>query len=706
MQSNVVRRAVCASALALCFSFAARADVRAISDAEREAVQVVAAYLGSGPDAVVASLSSASPLRALPASVRAKEIEARLGPAKGTTWKLITVVDALKDTNAAFDVSFASGVDDTIFFELVQEGGRYRVKDIRILAMPSPVPAGFPVAVPIAAAESGPDVEIARKLDWVAGIAGIAAAIIACLMVFTMPVRPKTSRVFYTLAFLIGTGALFLAASKGKRFHVSVAESRSATSKASGISELAGLRNAIAAGEDGVVLGTGATARASGLAFDVGRLWRIQWDFRQGKLDKVARGLALFPTPSRTPLVEILRARLALVRNDGPGAAAAYERAVDLGPGRDSLWLEAAAAQRVSGFEEQAKRQLSRVAKLGSRESWIYYAAAGLASEPDAVELLLQRAWTLQPAERTDLVAAGLLWSLMRKRGPTMINLSLPHEPTITSTVVSTRAIVAPATATASVSGELLHIAVNSAELYVPNGACLAPLGVAAVDAAQWTRLAEERSLRDAPALLSAPPQLASYMQPALRDRITSAAETLVKRNRWGDVVTLTEGVATKSEFVPPDVFFHRARALQHVGRDADAKALLVELAASPVLARKRDAAALEGLGDLLAAYDLHRLATAMFERAKAIEADGYSDVRLAQINMDERLATKYTVYKSDHFEVRYPPEISLGTAAGIAQVLEAEFLRLQRWIPVSAFRPVVVNIVWWQDFKNIYTGS
>jgi len=705
MQSSSIRRAGCALVLLL-FTTLTHADVRVISDAEREAVQIVASYLGSGTDAIVPSLSSSSPLRALPAPVRAKEIEARLGPAKGTSWKLITVVDALKDKTAAFDVSFASGVDDTVFFDLVQEGGRFRLHDIRIMAMPVPPPAGFPATAPVVAMETGPDAEIARKLDWVAGIGGVAASFIAILMVFTMPLRPKTSRLFYTLALLVGAGAVFLAATRGKRFRVIVAESAVEKARGSGIGELAGLRHAIATGADGVVAGASANARTSGLAFDVGRLWRIQWDFRQGNLDKVARSLATFPTPSRTPLVEVLRARLALVRNDGPGAAAAYERAVDLGPGRDSLWLEAAAAQRVSGFEDQAKRQLSRVAKLGSREAWIYYAAAGLASEPEAVELLLQRAWTLQPAERTDLVAAGLLWSLMRKRGPTFIDLSLPHEPTVTPALISTRAIALPENAKASISGELLHVAVNDAQLYVSGGACLAPAGVPAVDAGQWTRLDEERAIQDAPALLTAPPQLASYMQPALRDRITSTAETLIKRNRWADVVTLTQGIATKSEFVPPDLFFHRARALQHLGRDAEAKALLVELAGSAVLARKRDAAVLEVLGDLLASYDLHALATATFERAKAIEEDGYSDVRLAQINMDQRLATKYTVYRSTNFEVRYPPEISLATAAAISGVLEAEFVRLQRWIPVSGFKPVIVNIVWWQDFKNIYTGS
>jgi hypothetical protein len=687
---------------------AAFGDARALSNAEREAVQIVSAYLAGGPEAIVQNLSTSSRLRALAEPERSNEIAARLGPPKDTTWKLITVVDALKDKVAAFNVTYASGVDDTIIFELVPEGGKYRISDVRILALPVPLPVDYPQPVARVEVPSEVDQQIARKFDFVAGVAGVIAALLSALMVFNMPGRPAASRVLFLFAAILGGGALFVAATKGQRLRVAVREESKPVSSngRGGIAELRALREAIAAGEDGIVAGSQAGARTSDLASDVGKLWRIQWAFRQGNLDKVTKGLAGFPLPSRVPLVELLRARVALVRNDHRTATTAYERVINLGPGRDALLLESVAALHAAGFDDQARHELSRVTKLGSREAWIYYAAAGLASERDAFDLLLRRAWTLQPIERADLVEQGLLWTQMRQRGPAMINLSEPREPAVTSSLVSTRPIVLPAAATASVSGELFHVAVGGAQLIVTNGACLAPAGVAAVDAGQWARLDEERALKDVPVLLSSASRINSLMQPALRDRISAAATTLGRKNRWQDVVSLTQAVDTKNDFVPPDLFFLRARALQHVGRDADAKALLLELAQSPVLARKRSATVYEGLGDMLASYDQYPLAITVFERAKAIEADGYSEVRLAQIAMDQKLATNYSMNRSNHFEVRYPPEISAATAAGILRVLEGEFTRLQKWIPASSFRPVIVNVVWWQDFKNIYTGS
>ena len=35
-----------------------------------------------------------------------------------------------------------------------------------------------------------------------------------------------------------------------------------------------------------------------------------------------------------------------------------------------------------------------------------------------------------------------------------------------------------------------------------------------------------------------------------------------------------------------------------------------------------------------------------------------------------------------------------------------AELARLQEWIPVRNFRRVIVNVVWWREFRATYTGS
>src|SRR3954447_15672212 len=108
--------------LAICVAVAIPAvaadEVRPISDAERAAVAAAADYLSRGPEAIYERLAPKSPLRALSKTAALDEIEVRLGPRAAATWELQTVVPALKDEAAAFSVSFPSGADETVVFEM------------------------------------------------------------------------------------------------------------------------------------------------------------------------------------------------------------------------------------------------------------------------------------------------------------------------------------------------------------------------------------------------------------------------------------------------------------------------------------------------------------------------------------------------------------------------------------------------------------
>jgi len=95
-----------------------------------------------------------------------------------------------------------------------------------------------------------------------------------------------------------------------------------------------------------------------------------------------------------------------------------------------------------------------------------------------------------------------------------------------------------------------------------------------------------------------------------------------------------------------------------------------------------------------------------MYDRSQSIRANASIDERVRQIQMNKRLATKYYTTKTAHFEIHYPGDVSLGLATQLGGVLEAELKRLQEWIPVPNFKPVVVNVVWWQEFRGTYTGS
>jgi len=55
---------------------------------------------------------------------------------------------------------------------------------------------------------------------------------------------------------------------------------------------------------------------------------------------------------------------------------------------------------------------------------------------------------------------------------------------------------------------------------------------------------------------------------------------------------------------------------------------------------------------------------------------------------------------------VHYPDDVSLNQVNLTLRVLEDEFKRLQHWVPLSTYTPVVVNLLQWQAFRSTYTGS
>ena len=129
-------------------------------------------------------------------------------------------------------------------------------------------------------------------------------------------------------------------------------------------------------------------------------------------------------------------------------------------------------------------------------------------------------------------------------------------------------------------------------------------------------------------------------------------------------------------------------------------------VAATPAKIQPDRATELMELAEQLAAKDQFDAAVKVYDRAQRIRPNAIIDERVRQIRMSQRLATKYYVTKTPHFDIHYPPDVSATAAATLGEVLEAELGRLQDWIPSPRFQRVVVNVVWWQEFRGIYTGS
>jgi hypothetical protein len=332
--------------------------------------------------------------------------------------------------------------------------------------------------------------------------------------------------------------------------------------------------------------------------------------------------------------------------------------------------------------------------------------SAGEQHEADA-EKYLQRAWTMQPAERADLMGTGAFWSLLHRPAIMgMINLASATEPLVLAEKACTRPVVLPPDAEARTSGEYLQIEIGAQRLIVPGGAEVAPPGTPVVESTEWAHAEEAQRLADFETLLAIGTNASAFAQPALRQRITATANALANRNRWADLVRLTDDLSPTSEHVPPSIFFLRSIGLQRLDRAEDAKRVLTQVASSRVLQRKRDANAFAQLAELFAAHDLFDAAVRMYDRSLAIRANPFVDDRVRQIQMNKRLATRYSTLQTAHFEIHYPEDVTQTRATLLGEVLERELTRLKRWIPAENFKSVVVNVVWWQDFRATYTGS
>jgi hypothetical protein len=692
-------------------------DVRPISDAERAAVQDVAAFLSRGPGALNDQLSSASLFRRLPMPEALAEIETRTGPAAGATWTLETVVPALRDKTAVFMVSYPSGIDETVMMDMARDGAAWHIADIRVLAQKSP-------ALPVFASETaGPGtVDGGAARESVAPgengspmrlilVLGLVAALIAAAAAFAGVKNRGVSRGLLGLSATVLAIAVGLAIHGDDRLRPPTLRAAVKPAASPGIERLAtllALRRAMAAGTGAIDAVFRANPRA-GSARQVADLWKAQWDLQQTRSAEVVKALSHVPSAA-FPLAEILRGREAYFEGKEVDAIVAYEHAVSLGPGRDGLWYEAEQALSTLGYDERARRYLARLSRIGSRDANVYYSLAVLdagAHHEEDSERELTKAFALKPVERAELVRAGALWSVLRRPGiASVIRMSDPSEPTFASPAMATRSIILPPEAISRVSGDFLDVKVGDAELAVPGGAALAPAGAAIADAGAWGRSDEQKALADLPQLLTVPRTAGSFTQPQLRLRITRAVRTLAEHNSWPQLLQLTEGLSPRWENVPPQILFLRDVALQRMQRHDEARLLLEDLAASPVVRRKNEPETMIELAEMLASIDQYEPAIKLLDRAASVRQSSWIDDRVLQLQMNRRLATKYATLPTTHFEIHYPDDVSAASVKDFGAILEAEFARVQKSVPVPQFRSVVVDLLWWRDFRSTYTGN
>ena len=696
----------------------APAGPRPLTDAERQGVIFAAEYLERGPAAWWDHLSRTSPLRRLGREAALAEIEVRAGSPAEAQWELQATAPELAASGALFALQFPSGVDDTLILSLVPEGGGWKIDSLRISAEPvAASDESFATAAATAAdgaageAEARPAASsrrLAALLRWPLWLIGGVAALGLLLLGATWDQRHR-----WGVALGVGIAGSLIVAVALAALVVPRLGSRKTAGAAKELDSaelrsLLPLRRALTQPGGSVPEAAPAVVKDRGATGRIARQWWAQHLLGRMNGQGVDQLLLGFPSPGRFPLAELLRARLAFLRLQELPTATAYQRAATVGAPREGLLSESAQAFLVLGFRGHAQKFLEQLRELGSRRADTYFELAEMAVRDHRLaeaEDLFRTGWRLQPIARSEVMDRPALIALFQDAQiRRLIHLDSATDPIVTCAEVSRRALAPPAGFEARLLGETLRLTRGPAELRVPGGCDLAPPGTRVDYAGVWNDEREAKMLAGLPALLAAGHTPGALAQPSLRRQTVDTAEALAGRQRWAEVLTLTDGLSREVASLPSGLMRLRAEALRRAGRTGEARDLLVRVVQGDKAGQRMDPETLYQLADLLTAEGNFDMALKLVAKANSQLPFEAGDERVRQLQMEKRLAVSAEVYRSPHFEIHYPPGRGEGFAKNAARILEAERSRLQAWIPLSSSKSTEVHLLHFADFQAGYS--
>ncbi len=666
---------------------------------EQAGVAFALLYLKGGASAWQKALAKDSPWSSLkPAEARA-EIAARVGPPDGTRWQLQHPGPNGAPNEAVFSIEYPSGMTETLWLDLVGEGGTFKLRRLRTLSEPWPLPPReTPEFEHIAALPGAPR-----------GVAGALLAAAVLLGAAAIASRSRSGRRRLGWATVALAGVAF-ACERGETSAGGGPAAASAGGPES-LGALVPLREALAEGATGDALQPLlAAAPSQGVAGDVARLWRADRMLRDYRLNEADAILATFPTEAPYPLTALLRARLAVLRGHAGDSLVHYELVRSLGADDDGLRLEAAGA--LTGAEEEAAsdRAFDRLTAVGSRLAIPYYVAAEVAMAEDRgedAEKLFQIGWELQPLSRDVLFRSPLIASVCtRKAVYPLLDFANAAEPQRGGPVPGERPVPLPESGNATLVGQLLRIRVHGAEVRVPGGRTLAPAGTVVEAPAVFERSERDEQVEQLAVLTYQAGVDGAFAQPVLRRRLELAAWGLAEQERWADLLTLTEKLPAFEGRLPPDLTRLRAAALARSERSREAFELLVRLAQDDKQHGRRDTGTLYQLADALVREQRFDLALKVLQRANAMSGLSAGKARERQVRMEKRLAEAHQLFESRYFRIRYPKVTGKVYAQQLAVVLEEERKRLAHWIPVADPQPVDVDLYPVEEFLSSYAAE
>ncbi len=676
------------------------AGPRPLSEAERQAVALAMVYIEQGAEGWWERLAEDSWLRQLGREEGIAEIAVRAGPAAGATWTLQTPALRYAEGTVVFTVEFPSGLEETLTLELAQETG-WNIREVRSLADPTllaePLPeflSGGPPA-PGTPAGKAPTALLVAALGLL-----LAAALIAAL-------RRRRAAARLTAAAALAAVAALAAACQGDE----PASAPKVVEEPLRLGALLELRTALAGVGTEDHLPLFRALAKEGVTYQVGQLWEAQYLLGQSKLNPAKTILDRYPAPSAMPLAELLRGRLAFFRSQVGEAQGAYDHLLAEGADYDGLRQEAAEVFALLGEAKKAKTTLARLGDRGARHADVYYYLAQFSAVEDFVEKgeeYFRIAWQLKPLRREVLFRDPPLASLCAL--PSLyehFRFNQSEEPVV-EPAAERRPLEIPEAAELVLLGSELTVSLGEARVVVPGGAALAPAETPIEDAVTRLRRLEAEALEELETLKQLAATGGVLTRPLRRRQAEAAARALAESNRWDEVMELTENLVSPVEQAPPALIKLRARALMQADRDSEARGLLVKLAQSDIGNNRRDSATFYQLGELLAAGGDWDRAIGLMRKGNAISPRKMSESRIRQLEMEKRLAESYEQYQSQHFDLRYPRSTGQDYAEQLAAVLEAEYRRLQKWIPMKKglSRRVEVHLFPLREFMKAYSGG
>ncbi|MBZ0112281.1 MAG: hypothetical protein K8J08_07475 [Thermoanaerobaculia bacterium] len=683
-----------------------------MTEAEKAAVSLALDFFERGPVAWQESLSSTHPLRQLLPYEALDEIAVRLGSSRGATWELRTPGPRYDDGTVIFSIEFPSGHDEAILIHLVEEDG-WKIDTLRSLEDPTPADSTLDILLSRPVAIDRENLRVATQP------LGILTLLVAALFLGLtgrgrdtrrgIPGDPRRSKAWV----LLGAGcfglALTLSACRANPEAEAIEGENKDAETIVRLGELLPLRDALTGESEEDLEALFAAAPTEGAIGDVVKSWRAVQLMNELRLDEVTTVLGTLEEETPLPIADLARARLAFLRGDVVETPKLFDLALTRGIDHDGLRLEAAGLYGYMGIEGGAEILYTQLGEMGSRDAEAYYNLAKLAAlsdKRDLGEAYFKIGWSLSPVEREELFDDPLLaWLCTRDSLFSVLQLDRVEEPAVTAPQKGEAPIDLPVAAEAFLSGDVLRIDLNDADLIVFGGGILAPDEAIVETADAVTRRERLEALAELPALAKIV-RSGVINRPAARQEVLSAANALVEARRWHDLLELTEGLVVEGRRTDPLLGQMRARALSETNREAEATHLLISVAQGNLGNKLTAPYMLYQLAEIFVAREEFELAERLLVKAQAVAGQNVAGARIRQVRMMKRLADDSGTYQSRHFEIRYPRRTGERYAAQIANVLEEEFKRISRWIPSQGVETIDVDLFPLEEFMDSYSGG